>query len=111
MFQLKDKVDSKLCCNVVYVGTCSCGTNYIGVIDRNASLRFDEHNNPKKNSEPAKHIKRNEGHVFTWKVVCKTPKHKLKGRILEAFLTKLKNLSLNNQLDSFQLKLFQNNIT
>ena len=41
----------------MYEGTCSCGTNYIGITDRNASLRFDEHNNPKKNSEPAKHIK------------------------------------------------------
>ena len=70
-----------------------------------------KHNNPKKNSEPGKHIKRNEGHVFTWKVVCKTPKHKLKGRILEAFSIKLKDPSLNNQLDSFQLKLFQNGIT
>ena len=97
----------------MYEGTCSCGTNYIGITDRNASLGFDEHNNPKKNSEPAKHIKRNEGHVFTWKIkiVCKTPKHKLKGRIWEGFLIKLKNPSLNNQLDSFQLRLFQNGIT
>ena len=35
----------------------------------------------------------------------------IKGRILEALLIKLKNPSLNNQLDSFQLKLFQNGIT
>ena len=111
LFQLKDKVDSKHCFNVVYEGTCSCGTNYIGITDRNASLRFDEHNNPKKNSEPAKHIKRNEGHAFTWKIVCKTPKLKFKGRILEAFLIKFKNPSLNNQVDSFQLKLFQNGMT
>ena len=110
LFQLKDKVDSKHCCNVVYEGTCSCGNNYIGITDRNASLRFDDNNNPKKNSEPAKHIKRNEGNVFTWKIVCKTSKHKLKGRILEPFLRKLKNPSLNNQLDSFQLKSFQNGI-
>ena len=88
LFQLKDKVDSKHCCNVVYEGTCSCGTNYIGITDRNASLRFDEHNNPKKSSEPAKHIKRKEGHVFTWTIVCRTPKYKLKGRILEAFFNK-----------------------
>ena len=53
----KDKVDSKHWCNVVCEGTCSCGTNYIGITNRNASLRFDEHNNPKKSSEPAKHIK------------------------------------------------------
>ena len=111
LFQLKDKVDSKHCCNVVYEGTCSCGSNYIGITDRNAGLRYDEHNNPKKNSEPAKHIKRNEGHVFTWKIVCKTPKYKMKNRILEAFFIKLKNPSLSNQLDNFQLKLFQNGIT
>ena len=64
LFQLKDKVDNKHCCNVFYEGTCSCGFNYIGITDRNADLRFDEHNNLKKNSEPAKHIKQNEGHVF-----------------------------------------------
>ena len=42
--QLKDKVDNKHCCNVVYEGTCSCGSNYIGITDRNPDLRFDEYN-------------------------------------------------------------------
>ena len=50
-------------------------------------------------------------YLFTWKIVCKTPKHKMKGRILEAFFIKLKNPSLNNQLVNLQLKLFQNCIT
>ena len=27
LFQLKGKVDNKHCCNVVYEGICSCGTN------------------------------------------------------------------------------------
>ena len=58
-------------------GTCSCGPYYIGITERNADLCFDEHNNPKKNSESAKHIKQNEGHVITWKIGCKTPKHKM----------------------------------
>ena len=42
-----------------------------------------------KNYEPAKHIKPNEGHVFTF--VCKTPKYKMKGRMLEAIFIKLKS--------------------
>ena len=66
-----------VCKHVYDIYICSCESNYIGITDRNAGLRYDEHNNPKKNSEPAKHIKRNEGHVFTWKIVCKTTKYKM----------------------------------
>ena len=82
-----------------------CGSDYIGITERNTDLH-DEHNNPKNISEPAKHMKQYEGHVFTWKIVFKTPKHKTKGRILEAFFIKLRNPSLNNHLDNLQLRLF-----
>ena len=111
LFQLKDKVDSKHCSNVIYEGSCTCDANYIGVTDRNAVLRFEEHSNPEKASEPAKHLKQNGDHAFTWKILSKTSKHRIKGRILEAFFIKCMSPSLNNQADNFRLKLFQNGIT
>ena len=50
-------------------------TNYICYNDMKADLRFDKHNNPKKNSEPAEHIKQNEGHAHG-SLSIKLPEHK-----------------------------------
>ena len=111
LFPIKDKVDIKHCSNVIYEGTCICGNNYIGVTNRNTILRFEEHNNTKKQSEPSNHIRQNRGHLFVWKIMSRASKHKIKGRILEAFFIKCKSPSLNNQADNFRLKLFQNGVT
>ena len=46
----KDKNDCKSC--VVYKGDCSCGSRYIGETKHNAEVRWNEHNNPTKSSEP-----------------------------------------------------------
>ena len=43
---------------VIYKGTCSCGETYIGETIRNASVIWEEHYNPTKNSEPVKHLKK-----------------------------------------------------
>ena len=111
LFSVKDRVNIKHCANVVYEGTCSCDADYIGITDRNAVFRFAEHNNPAKNSEPAKHLKQNPQHKFEWKILSKTPKQKWKGRILEAFFIKTKAPTLNNQVDNYNLKLYPNGIT
>ena len=47
LFPLKDKVKHRSC--VIYEGTCSCGDKYFGETKRITDIRFDEHNNPKKN--------------------------------------------------------------
>ena len=57
MFPLKDKSDYKLC--VIYKGDCSCCSRYIGETKRNAEVRWNEHNNPTKSSEPSKHLRSN----------------------------------------------------
>ena len=54
LFPLKDKNDYKSC--VIYKGDCSCGSRYIGETKRNAEVRWNEHNNPTKSSEPSKHL-------------------------------------------------------
>ena len=69
LFPLKDKVKHRSC--IIYEGTCSCGDKYFGETKRIADIRFDEHNNPKKNSEPSKHLKKHPDHMFEWKIVDK----------------------------------------
>ena len=63
LFPLKDKNDYKSC--VIYKGDCSCGSRYIGETKRNAEVRWNEHNNPTKSSEPSKHLRSNINHDFT----------------------------------------------
>ena len=112
LFPLKDKVNISHCSNVIYEGVCTCDNNYIGITDRNSSLRFEEHNNPNNKSEPAKHLKSNDGHTFTWRILSKSSKNNThKGKILEAFFIKANRPTLNNQTDNYQLKLFHNGIT
>ena len=51
---------------MIYKGTCSCGEIYIGETTRNASVRWEEHNNSTKKSKPAKFLKQNLYHIFNW---------------------------------------------
>ena len=55
LFPLKNKIIHPSC--VIYKGTCPCGKTYIAETIRNASVKREEHNNPTKNSKPAKHLK------------------------------------------------------
>ena len=72
LFPLKDKNDYKSC--VIYKGDCSCGSRYIGETKRNAEVRWNEHNNPTKSSEPLKHLRSNINHYFTRAVISNAPK-------------------------------------
>ena len=54
LFPLKEKNSYPLC--KTYEGVCSCKKNYIGGTKRNVITRWNEHENPNKDSEPAKHL-------------------------------------------------------
>ena len=82
LFPLKDKVVHKSC--IIYDGICSCGQEYIGETKRIAKIRFDEHDNPLKNSEPSKHLRKFPNHAFRWNIITSAPKSLLKRKILEA---------------------------
>ena len=72
---------------------------------------MNEHENLKKDSEPAKHIKANKGHTFTTKLLCTAPNIPAKRKFLQAlFIDKFKP-ALNDQLKSTKLKLFPNGVT
>ena len=72
LFPLKDESDYKSC--VIYKGDCSCVSCYIGETKRNTEVRWNEHNNLTKSSEPSKHVRCNINHCFTWAVISNAPK-------------------------------------
>ena len=109
LFPLKDK-NLHPCC-IIYQGTCSCGHVYIGETERCKHVRFAEHENIKKISEPSKHLKANPNHSFTWKIIANAPSDQEKRKILEALYVAKFKPSLNEQLKSKKLKLFPNGLT
>ena len=108
LFKLKDRNPYPAC--VIYEGTCVCGENYIGETERNAVTRWTEHNNTNRNSEPAKHLVKNHGHAFEWKILCRASKFDRDRKNLEACFIALRKPSLNNQVESKSLVLFRNGI-
>ena len=108
LFRLKNKNDCKSC--VIYKGDCSCGSRYIGETKRNAEVRWNEHNNPTKSSEPSKQLRSNINHYFTWTVISNAPKNAKTRKNLEAsYIFSLKP-DLIEQKDFERLVLFQNDI-
>ena len=94
------------------MGECLCGETYIGETSRNVEVRWGEHNSFKGNSEPAKHLERNDNnHLFNWRVLMTAPLKIKERKNLEAFQIALKKPTLNNQLETKQLNLFRNGIT
>ena len=54
VFPLKEKNPYPSC--KIHEGVCSFKQNYIGETKRNVITRWSEHENPNKDSEPAKHL-------------------------------------------------------
>ena len=109
MFPLKDKSDCKS--YVVYKGDCSCGSRYIGEIRRNAEVKWNEHNNPTKSSEPSKYLQNNINHYFTWAVISNAPKNAKTRKNLVASYIALWKPDLNEQKDFERLVSFRNGVT
>ena len=70
---------------MIYEGNCSCGENYFGESVRNVVLRWAEHEDPNKQSEPARHLKYFPDHQFEWKVLTRALEYTRKRKLLEAF--------------------------
>ncbi len=90
---------------------CSCGKNYIGETGRNVITRWQEHENIKLNSEPAKHLRKFPNHKFTWKIISNAPEKTNLRKNIEASIIAIRKPSLNDQLDSNRLILFRNGVT
>ena len=101
LFKLKSKNPHLSC--VIWEG--------VFVTRRNVELRWEEHENTSKDSEPAKHLKENLSHKFSWKILFAAPENKRICKILEASEIALKRPSLKEQIESKKLLLFYNGVT
>ena len=81
LFKLKSTNPYPSC--VIYEGVCVCEQTYISETRRNVELRWEEHENTSKDSEPAKHLKENLSHKFSWKILFAAPENKRICKILE----------------------------
>ena len=88
-----------------------CGQTYIGETKRNVELRWDEHNDAQKSSEPAKHLFHHPTHSFTWSIIMSAPQNIRVRKNLEASFIALKAPVLNNQMESKKLTLFRHGVT
>ena len=109
LFRVKDKSLHQAC--KIYKGVCSCGESYIGETVRNVEVRWGEHNNPTKVSNPSKHIKDNVDHTFHWSVLARAPTNTSQRKVLEAYYIVLEKPTLNDQLEPDRLNLFRNGVT
>ena len=86
LFKIKDNVKHYSC--IFYEGNCWCGENYVGESVRNVVLRWTEHEDPNKQSEPARHLKYFPDHQLEWKALTSTPEYTRKRKTFEAFFIK-----------------------
>ena len=109
LFSLKSRNPHPSC--KLYEGTCTCGGIYIGETKRNVEVRWQEHNDPRGSSEPAKHLFQNPTHSYSWRVLMNAPQNTRVRRNLEASFVALRRPSLNNQMETKKLTLFRYGVT
>ena len=90
---------------------CTCKENYIAETKQNVEVRWEEHSDMSKISEPSGHLKGNPTHVFTWKVLMTAPINDRARKNFEASFIALSRPSLNEQIDGKKLLLFRNGVT
>ena len=95
----------------MYEGKCNCGKKYIGETGRNVTIRWDEHGDVGKNSEPAKHLYQFPEHSFKSKVLKRVPNKVRQRKIHEVYYVMCLGPTLYNQLELTSLTLFRNGVT
>ena len=65
----------------------------------NVELQWEKDENTSKDAEPAKHLKENLSHKFSWRILFAAPENKRIRKILEASEIALKRPSLNEQIE------------
>ena len=61
-----------------------CKQTYIPKMRRNDELRWEEYENISKDCEPAKHLKGNLSHKFSWQILFAASENKQIRKIVEA---------------------------
>ena len=109
LFGLKDKNPHPAC--KICEGICFCSANYIDETKKNVETRWNEHENPNEDSEPAKHLRKFSDLKFDWKIFLTAPTIAKLHKIMESSMMALKQPSSNEQLDFDHLILFRNGVT
>jgi len=110
LFSLKSRNPHPAC--KIYQGVCNdCSQSYIGETKRNVEVRWEEHEDPKGKSEPAKHLQQNPSHSFSWSVIMTASQNTRVRKNLEASIVAYCKPKLNNQLESKKLALFRHGVT
>ena len=73
----------------------NCGENYIGETCRNVIIRWDEHSDIGKNSEPANNLNQFSEHRFNWKILRRVSNKVRQRKIHEAHYVYVLPLIIN----------------
>ena len=90
---------------------CICRETYIGETRRNAQIKWHDHEDPKKESEPAKHFRNHPDQSFSCQMLLSVPAKNHIRKTMKASLITLNRPTLNEQVESHRLLLFRNGIT
>ena len=108
LFHLKDKKLYPTC--KIYYGVCECEENITSAKQKETTTRWSEHDNPNKDSEPARYLNKLINHVFSCKILCHTSKKFDICKNQELIFIALVKPSLNEQKNFECLILFRNGI-
>ena len=95
----------------MYEEKSNYGENYIGETGRIVTIRWDEHSDIGKNSDPAKHLNQFPEHRFSSKILRRVPNKVRQRKIHEAYYVMCLRPTLNNQLELTSLTYFRNGAT
>ena len=87
LFKFKSRKPLPQC--VIYEVTCVCNETYIGEIRRNAQIRWNKPEDPKKESEPAKHLRNYPGSSLSWKMLLSAPANNHVRKVMKASMIAL----------------------
>ena len=91
---------------------CLWGADYIGETIRNSEIRWKEHSTGRdKKSNCVKHLDDNFNLEIQWFVLSRASKSGLKWKISEAYYIKIRQPSLNTQVNSDVSNLYKNGVT
>ena len=104
LFKIRIKNPHPSC--VIYESTCVSTETYIGETRRNAIIRRDGHEDPKKESERGKNFMKDPNHLFSWKILLPAAANNHVTKFTEASMIALNRPILNEQVESHSLLLF-----
>ena len=111
LFRIKDPIVHKA--NVIYKATSvnDPQVTYIGETAQIAEERWKQHENPRHDSAPSKHLQDHQNDSFTWEILTTSSTNWLRRKIHEALFISKHKPSLNVQVKHKKLLIFRNGVT